>query len=110
MKIFGPSHYDWLEENFITFLTNINFPDAKYCGGMIVAHGDKGYQYKKYWEDNNIPFEHGMALFLLTYISPWSKEVRQTSKGWVKADQWVVENYAKFKQFLPPAYQKRVYE
>lgn len=101
------SHYDWLRENLISFLQAVGFEDAKYCQGLIVAHGDKCYCDRDKWEDEGIPFEHGVAIYLLTYLSPWQKEVRETKNGWVDPCKWVTDKYSYFKQFLPPAYERR---
>lgn len=94
------SHYDWLRKHFVSFLSLIHFPDAKYCDGLIVAHGDKCWQYQGYWEKAGIPFEHGVAIYLLTYLSPWLQTVRQTDKGWVSPKEWVVNKYPEFKDTL----------
>jgi hypothetical protein len=96
------NHYDWLKEHFVEFLTNIGFADARYCGGMIVAHGDKCSQYRERWNAVGIPFEHGVAIYLLTYLSPYSKESRETANGWVDPYKWVIDAYPRFVSFLPP--------
>jgi hypothetical protein len=69
--------------------------------GGIVAHGDKCYSYRSEWESKGIPFEHGVAIYLLTYLRPYSKEVRETSNGWVAPKDWVIANYHKFVNHLP---------
>jgi hypothetical protein len=102
---FGNSHYDWLHENLVTFLTALNLPDAKYMDGLISAHGDKWYCEKQSWEKQGIPFEHGVAIALLSYVSPYNKESRETKdNGWVHPARWVEENYQRFLPFLPAAY------
>lgn len=94
---FSKSHYDWLDENLSTFFEKLNL---KVCGD-ILAHGDKCYCYRTTWEQVGIPFPHGVAIYLLTYRNPFSSTVRDTINGWVKPDQWVIDNYEKFKPFLP---------
>ena len=64
--------------------------------GIISAHGDKCYLYRDRWEKNGIEFHKGVALYLLTYISPFSKESRETADGWVDPAKWVEDNYERF--------------
>lgn len=91
------NHYNWLNKNFNDFTNNLNLPNYQ---GLITAHGDKCYSYKDEWESHNIPFPHGVAIYLLTYVKPFSKEVRETNNGWVDPKQWVIDNYQKFKPLL----------
>lgn len=49
---------------------------------------------------NNIPFQQGVAIYMLSKIYPYSKEVRATDNGWVALVDWVVNNYHRFKQKL----------
>lgn len=95
------NHYQWLEINFEKFLINIGLDHPHDYNGLITADGDKCYGYRSEWEKNNIPFHHGVAIYLLTNISPFSKEVRDTKKGWVAPKEWVIQNYNNFKQYLP---------
>lgn len=96
------SHYTWLEVNFPTVLKNLGLDEhIKYVNSIISADGDKCYCYQHKWKLNNIPFSHGVALYLLTNIPPYDAEVRQTKNGWISPDNWVINNYDKFKQYLP---------
>lgn len=99
------SHYDWLNQNFELFCKSAGVDDDEHRG-LIGAHGDKCYGYRHAWEDAGIPFEHGVAIFLLTYVNPYGKEVRETENGWVNVMQWVLDNYSRFKPFLPPVESK----
>lgn len=97
------SHYDYLDENFHIFLVNIGINRSKEdCSGQIIADGDKVYGYKDIFEEHGIHFYQGVALYLLTKLSPYDKEVRNTSNGWVAPCDWVISNYKRFKEFLPP--------
>ena len=69
--------------------------------GLVSAHGDKGYGYRSYWKENGIPFAKGMAVYLLSYCSPYAEEVRDGPDQWVDPKQWVVDNYSRFKDILP---------
>lgn len=95
------SHYDWLQENLGQFIKAMCL-ENRMSLGIISAHGDKCYQYRDTWNKAGVPFEHGVALYFLTYLRPWSEEVRDTNTGWVKPDVWVIDNYPKFKDKLPP--------
>ncbi len=101
------NHYTWLDSHFDQFLDNMKHPrHGESFNGMIVAHGDKCYGYKPDWAQVGIPFEHGVAMYLLTYLHPWSSEVRETKDRWVDPWVWVIENYSGFSAYLPPAYVK----
>lgn len=91
------SHYKWLDDHLEAFWINVfgKGLSATGCGGIISAHGDKVYQYKKYWEESGVPFYHGAAIYLLTY----TKELGETPKH--LSNQWVVDNYQRYKSLLP---------
>ena len=95
------NHYEYLEDNFEKFLKKLGLENySNYAKSMIIADGDKCYQYQQKWENNNIPFHHGAALYLITKLPPYTEEVRQTKDGWIAPDDWVIINYLKFKDFL----------
>jgi hypothetical protein len=65
------------------------------------CHGDKCYRYESYWKENGVPFEHGVAIFLLSYLRPWSESSRVDENGkWKNVKIWVVEQYQNFKSIL----------
>ena len=92
------SHYYWLEQNLQTFFSRLGIKEEN---GIISAHGDKCYSYQDKWEKAGIPFPHGVAIYLLSYLRPYDTEVRETKNGWVKVEDWVIVNYPKFKPHLP---------
>lgn len=96
------NHYKWLEQNLEPFLKSVGVDLNNGNAGLIGAHGDKCYCYKHLWEEAGIPFEHGVAIFLLSYVRPYGLEVRDTPDGFIKVDQWVVDNYERFMDHLPP--------
>lgn len=102
------SHYDYLEQHFEAFYRKLCETEKLLLtnevvnGGIIVAHGDKCYQYKDEWERSGLAFEHGVAIYLLTFIWPWSSEVRDTTAGWVAPSTWVLQNSGRFLTYLPP--------
>lgn len=97
------SHYDWLDQNLMTFFKNVGVDiNNPYNGtGIIAAHGDKCYGYRYKFEENSIPFCHGVAIYLLTYVNPYSKECRENKNSYVDLGQWIVDNYEKFRPYLP---------
>lgn len=98
------SHYEWLKINFGTFLTNLGHPELmEWNGGIISAHGDKCYCYRYSWDEAGIPFPHGVAIYFLSYMKPWSDETRELSDGtWVDVGKWVIEKYPEMVGYLPP--------
>ena len=94
------NHYDWLEEHLKEFFENVGV-EIDYHSGLITAHGDKCYGYEHIWTENEIPFRYGVAIYLLSYMKPFSDEVRDTENEWVYPDIWVITNYLRFLPFFP---------
>lgn len=88
-------HYDWLEKHLGKFFENLGIY-ADYAIGMGSAHGDKCYSYRNQWEKVGIRFEHGVAIYLLSYVYPFSNEVRKTPNGWIAPVEWVIANHERF--------------
>lgn len=95
------SHYEYLEKNFFVISSALGINAMQY-NGMIVAHGDKADSFRTTFEDAGIHFYKGVAIYLLTYIKPYSDECRQTKNGWVDPGKWVIQNKDKFLPYLPP--------
>ena len=87
------NHYKWIEKHFFTFAKNAGAKNLIFNHNIISSHGDKCYGYKSYWEKLGIKFEHGVAIYLLSYLSPFSENVRNTKNGWVDPKIWVVSSY-----------------
>ncbi len=85
----------WLEEHFNIFAQKVTRTSYDYTG-LIEEHLEKCEGYKEEWLKNNIPFEHGVALFLLSYLPPFNKEVRETEMGHIDPWRWVIANYERF--------------
>lgn len=100
------NHYDWLEKYLPKFMNDIaKDKSTDRCSfennmGIISAHGDKASSYRDFWEKRNIPYIHGVAIFLMSYCWPFSNEVRQIN-DWIPIQEWVVKRYSYFKQFFP---------
>ena len=94
------NHYDYLEAHLPAFFEAVGVSGANNAG-IISAHGDKAYSYRHEWEKLGIPFNHGVALYLLSYCRPFDLEVRQTAGGWVAPKDWVASNYERFSYRLP---------
>lgn len=95
------NHYKWLEKHLPDIFRALGLRWDFYYG-IVGAHGDKFYQYRKAFDDAGIPFPHGCAIGLLSYVHPYGDEVRETKNGWVSVDEWIVKNYERFKPVLPP--------
>jgi hypothetical protein len=97
------NHYQWLDKNLESFWIKVTGKtlDESGCAGIVSAHGDKCYGYRMAWEKAGVPFHHGVAIYFLTYIHPFSGEARETPNGeWVDPKKWVADNYERFKPFL----------
>jgi hypothetical protein len=93
-------HYKWLEKHLPAFFAKLNL-DWELNAGIIGAHGDKCYSYKPDFEEAGIEFPHGVAIYLITYLRPYSAEVRETDHGWVDTCQWIIDNKDRFLPLLP---------
>jgi len=82
------SHYDYLNDHLDLFWTKVFGKTLDECwfSGIIGAHGDKGYGYRKTWEDHGISFNRGMLLYMLTYTDEMSRPKHES-------DRWVIDNY-----------------
>lgn len=94
-------HYDYLEFVVDEFWELVfgKITSEMHCAGIIGAHGDKGYGYKTDWEEANIPFNHGILLFLLTYTKVMDKKKYESC-------QWVIDNYPKYLPMIKEAEEK----
>lgn len=95
------SHYDYLNKHLLNFAGRVGVT-SEVTNGIIVAHGDKCYGYRHEWEEGGLHFYHGAAIYLLTYLAPFSQEVRSTDAGWVDPGDWVFDNKDRFLPHLPP--------
>lgn len=96
------NHYDWLDRNLVRFFVLAGAHPGE-AVGMASAHGDKCYTYREGWRLAGISFEHGVAMYLLTYTQMYSSQVRQTARGWMPPYDWVILNYDGFKERLAQA-------
>lgn len=94
------NHYEWLEVNLPLLFENLGLK-ATNCTPLIQAHGDKCYTSDVLFERNGILFHEGVAMYLLTHVSPYDKEVRATDNGWVDPFQWIVNNKDRFMKHMP---------
>lgn len=70
--------------------------DESWNGGIIGAHGDKGYGYRSSWEEAGIPFNEGMMVYLLTYTSKMDEEKHNSR-------EWVIKHYPTYKPLIDKA-------
>lgn len=92
------NHYEWLKKHLPTVFRRLNL---YYPVGIITAHGDKASGFEQKWAEAGIHFYHGVAIYLLSYIRPYNLEVRETDKGWIAPDDWVIANKERFAFALP---------
>lgn len=93
------SAYDYLEAVLPPFFAAIGI-DPRKAAGMAAAHGDKTEQYANDWDVRGIQYDHGVAIYMLTRIEPFAKEVRETNAGFVSPAAWVADNYSKYAPIL----------
>lgn len=94
------NHYDYLTKHLPKFFEDVGV-SWDYNAGIIGAHGDKCYSYENRWKEANIPFEKGVAIYLLSYTREYGNEVRKTVNGWVDPCSWVISNRDRFIHHLP---------
>ena len=89
---------DEIFEKFPIFLKNIGREDQiKYAESIIICDSDKCDQYRYIWEKNNIPYMHGMMIYLITKMQPYCKEARVS----LSASDFVIKHYNDFKDLMP---------
>lgn len=90
--------YDELFKKFPVFLKNIGREDqVKYAESIIICDSDKCDQYRYVWEKNNIPYIHGVMIYLITKMQPYCTEARIS----LSASDFVIKHYNDFKDLMP---------
>lgn len=97
------SHYDYLYAHFKAFAIAVGTHNAEHINtGIFGAHGDKCRQYFSCADKLGIHPYQVAAIYLLTYLNPWAKQVRNQNDGsWVKFEDWMRDNLDKFLPHLP---------
>lgn len=92
------SHYTYLDAVINLFWVKVfgKTTSEMFCGGIVSAHGDKCYDYKRSMPKRGIPFNRSALLFLLTYTKEMDREKHFS-------EEWVVENYDKYLPFIEQA-------
>lgn len=92
------SHYDYLDDHLEAFWLKVfgKTPTEMFCGGIVSAHGDKGYSYRRDFEKHGINFGRGMMLFLLSYSKLDRDEL-------IKSLEWIIDNYEYYLPMLEAA-------
>lgn len=80
-------YLDYVWEDFHTAVFGKSASDS-FRGGMVGAHGDKAYCFANAWEEKDIPFFHGVLLYLLTYIA---SEMEGYTKS--QSKEFVIDKY-----------------
>lgn len=91
------NHYDYMEQHLDHFWQAVfdKTLEQAYCGGFIIAHGDKVEQYKDDLEEAGIPYYHGCMMYMLTYTD----KLGATPK-W-KSLEWIIDNYTHYVDLMP---------
>lgn len=89
------SHYDYLNSVIERFWMKVfgKTMDEMWCSAIVTEHGDKCSGYRYEWNDSDIPFFHGVLLYLLTYT-----KIMDVPKD--ESSEWVVKNYERFKPMI----------
>jgi hypothetical protein len=99
------SHYEYLKKHLPAFFDAVGVRGGwEMNQGVIIAHGDKCYAYREFWERGGLHFYHGVSIYLLTYCHPFADEVRETKQsdnGWIDPKWWVLRSKDRFLRFLP---------
>jgi hypothetical protein len=94
----------WIDDNFWDFLKELGIHKSMFekYERIIYSKIDLANHYKETFRRDEIPFYHGVCLFLLTYIPPWSAESGDIGDGiYIKVEDWIKSNYDFFKDKLP---------
>lgn len=87
-----------LLDKFPVFLKNIGREDQiKYAESIIACDSDKCEQYRVSWENEGIPYIHGVMIYLITKFRPYSDEARVT----ISPSDFVIKRYGEFKTLIP---------
>lgn len=96
------NYYIWLEKNLSTFLEK-NGIDPLYDKGLIRVFGTRCQEYREFWKLRGIPFVHGLAIYMISKLSPYEEEVQHSHGQGITTYQWVYLNYDRFKDGLNSA-------
>ena len=83
------SHYKFIEHYSKQFSEKLNLPFE--VEDLSCSDGDTVYGYTQLFKNNNISFNKGSMVYLLSKIPPYSSEVRDTVNGWVSVEDWFVK-------------------
>lgn len=94
------SHYDYLDTVLPHFWKLVfgKTMDEMWCGGIVSAHGDKAYGYDHTWGEANIPFQHGVMLFLLSYTKQYPEDLLKSESA-----EWVIEQHSHYLPMIKQA-------
>lgn len=98
-------HYKYLEiiiEDFWKEIFNKTLEET-WNSGIICSHGDKGYGYKRKWDNKGINFNRGMLIFLLTYTDIMDRPKYESCK-------FVIDKYVSFKPIIEKIERKHFHE
>jgi hypothetical protein len=96
--LFFKNHYTYLDAILEPFWLEVfkKTPSETWSAGIVAAHGDKAYGYRREWQQAGINHNRGTLLFLLTYTSEFKG-------GKSDSCEWVIENYPKYLPMIEQA-------
>ena len=92
------AHYNYVETVSEEFSTKLSLNYNIHLS--LSAHGDKARQYKDIAENLGIPYGKLLLVYLLSYESGWSNQVRETENGWVSIEDWLIEKLTKDQKII----------
>jgi hypothetical protein len=84
---YANSHYAYIEKHGAWFSEQLVVDDIN---SILVAHGDKSRQYEDIFKTLNVSSNKGAMVYLLSFLKPYSNEVRDTNHGWISVESWLI--------------------
>lgn len=84
---YADSHYAYIEKHGAWFSEQLGVEDIN---KFIIAHGDKSRQYEDIFQKLNVSSKKGAMVYLLSFLKPYSSEVRDTIHGWISVESWLI--------------------
>ena len=86
------NHYQFIDKYGGIFSKRLGLRYS--ISNLSSAHGDKAYCYRSKWTENGIPFNHGVCIFLMSYMREYDDvEVGNTPNGYIPVVDWVIKKY-----------------
>lgn len=83
------NHYKYIELHGEKFSQKLGLSEN--IASYLSAHGDKCHSLKMEAQERGLHPGKAAMVYLLTYITPYSQQVRNTENGWVSPYDWCLE-------------------